>query len=292
MGSIKALIYASVVAAGAVQTAQAADLLPPPPPIEAPPLRGPIEDSGFYLRGDLGVGVNEVSSRTSSFGSGATMQSLSSWYGPSTMDSSYLIGIGAGYKFNNWFRADVTGEYRSSGLYKSANYYSGSNRACVGLPAGICGDTYRGQLSIGLFLANAYLDLGTWYGITPYVGAGVGVASWSMGSVVDNSLQSQSPVNGQPSTNGGGFSQASAGTNFAWDLTGGVAYNISQNLKLDVSYRYVNMGSINTGAILCTADCWYESQHFKLASNDVRVGLRWMVDPGVVYEAPGVRARY
>jgi opacity protein-like surface antigen len=219
------------------------------------------------------------------------MSTLSAYYGSSVVDPSYLLDIGGGYKFNNWFRADVTGEYRSSGLYRASNYYTGSTIACVGLPTGTCGDNYRGQTSIGLFLANAYLDLGTWYGITPYVGGGVGVAAWSMGSVTDQSMQVQIP-NGLI---GSGSSSATAGLNFAWALMGGAAWDLSHNLKLDVGYRYVNMGTINTGTIECNGTCWYEAQHFKLASNDVRVGLRWLIDPrSAVYDpgAPVTRSRY
>ena len=291
MGGFKALTYASVLALGAVQAAHAADLLPPPPPIEAPPLRGAVIDDtgGFYLRGDLGVGFNETSGQTSSFAPPATMSSLNAWHGGTQTSESYLIGIGFGYKFNNWFRTDLTGEYRGNGLYQSKIYYNDPNSpACAGLPAGTCGDKYSGLLNIGLFMFNAYADIGTWYGVTPYVGAGVGVAAYSMGNITDQSMQTE-VAGGQV---GSGISDARVGSNLAWALMTGFSWDVAQNLKLDIGYRYVNMGQIDTGTIMCTAQCWYERQHFKLASNDVRLGLRWMAAAPMVYDSLPIRAKY
>ncbi len=288
MGSIKALFYASVVAVGAVQTAQAADLLPPPPPIEAPQLRGPVEDpNGFYLRADVGVGINNSYNLRSTYGDGySTTASLGSWEGGAGLGDSTLIDLGVGYQFNSWLRADVTGEYRSSASYNSKVFYQytgGGSNCPVG--AGVpCGDNYTALLRSGLFLANGYLDLGTWYGITPYVGAGVGVLSYGFSGLTDISMS-------QP--NGWGVAPSNSGANFAYALMAGVGYNIAPNLKLDIGYRYMNAGSLSTGAIICsdTSQCHFETQHFKLASNDLRVGLRWML-AGPVYADPYVRAKY
>ena len=77
-----------------------------------------------------------------------------------------FFGLGVGYKFNDWFRADVTGEYRGK-----ANFHGSDNVAFTG---GQGVDNYSGSKSEWLFLANAYVDLGTWSCFTPYIGAGVG----------------------------------------------------------------------------------------------------------------------
>lgn len=287
MGSLKALTLAGVFAVAAFQAAQAADLLPPPPPIEAP-LRGPIEESGFYLRADVGVGINQASNLRSTFGTGQTLADLGAWDGPVNVGDSALMGLGAGYQFNNWFRADVTGEYRSSAAYNSKTFYqfSGLGSNCpVGGPTN-CGDNYNGMIQSGLFLANGYLDLGTWMGFTPYVGAGVGVLTYGVSGLTDVSMS-------QP--NGYGMAPNNSGTNFAWALMAGGAFQIAPNLLLDIGYRYVNMGTFNTGAIACnggaTTGCAYESQHFRMASDDIRVGLRWLM-AGPVYAAPMVSAKY
>ena len=55
MGTCKALLVAGVAVFGAVGAAFAADL-PPPPVMDYPPPE-PVSFGGWYLRGDVGVGV-------------------------------------------------------------------------------------------------------------------------------------------------------------------------------------------------------------------------------------------
>ncbi len=286
MGSLRALTLAGAVAMLAAPTtivpaALAADVLPPVPQLEAAPVAGAVVGSGFYLRGDLGAGFDEPASRTSTFAAPYTMGALNAWYGDTSMATSFIAGLGVGYQFNSWFRGDVTGEYRSAATYRASNYYSGSTAPCVGLPSGVCGDNYSGQVSVGLFLVNGYVDLGSWSGFTPYVGAGVGLADYSMGKLTDTSMQISNP--------GAGMSGATSSANFAWALMAGVAYQLGPNLLVDVTYRYVNMGQINSAPISCNAVCFHESQHFDLWSNDVLFGLRWLLP---AYAPPIVTAKY
>ena len=37
-------------------------------------------------------------------------------------------------------------------------------------------------------------------------------------------------------------------TNFAWALMAGLDFNVTQNLKLELGYRYLNMGKIHCPA--------------------------------------------
>ena len=83
--------------------------------------------------------------------------------------------LGVGYQFNNWFRVDVTGEYRGGSHFQSLYVLNESANIGTGNPTQIA-DFYRGDISSWVGLFNGYVDLGTWYGITPYVGAGVGLA--------------------------------------------------------------------------------------------------------------------
>ncbi len=129
--------------------------------------------------------------------------------------------------------------------------------------------------------------MGTWAGFTPYVGAGVGIAAYQTSSIKDTT---NFPAG---SAAAWGFAPNYNGANFAWALMAGVSYHIMPNLLLDVGYRYVNMGTFKTGAIACDSpsQCHFETQHFNMAANDVRVGLRWMMAAQAYYD-PGVRAKY
>ncbi|MCI4677186.1 outer membrane beta-barrel protein [Rhodoblastus acidophilus] len=279
MGSLKALTVASAVAmfalpAAIVPAAHAADLLPPPPQLEPPPLRGPIEESGFYLRGDVGVGINEASSLNSTFGTGATLASLGAWDGPVNVGDSGVIDFGVGYQFNPWFRADLTASYISGASYNSKVFYqyTGGGSNCPVGGATTCGDNYNGQVRTALFLANGYLDVGTWMGVTPYVGGGIGFAAYGMNGVTDISMS-------QP--NGYGLAPNYSGTNFAWDLTAGLGFHVTPNMLVDMSYRYVNMGKYSTGAIACnggaSTGCAYETQHYNMVSNQLLLGFRYLL---------------
>ena len=85
-------------------------------------------------------------------------------------------------------------------------------------------------------------------------------------------------------TTGFGYgSNDSAQWNLAWDVTAGLTYNVNDNLKIDLSWRYLNLGSPQTAVVQCqnTASCpgaFYTLQD--VTSQDFRVGLRWMLPAG------------
>jgi opacity protein-like surface antigen len=289
MGGLKALTLAGAIAMLAapivvVPAARAADLLPPAPQQEPPPLRGPVDDSGFYLRGDVGVGINAASGLNSTFGDGSTLASLNQWDGPVNVGDSGVFDFGVGYQFNSWFRADMTLGYFSSASYNSKSFYqfTGPGSNCPVGGGANCGDNYNGTIRGGLFLANGYIDVGTWMGITPYFGGGVGVVVYGVNGLTDVSMSQVNAYGMAPNVNG---------TNFAWDLTTGLAFHITPNLLLDMSYRYVNMGTMSTGGISCNGGggCHHETQHFDMASNYLTLGMRWMLP---AYEPPVVVAKY
>ena len=267
MGKIKALIVCAGMLSLVPQFGQAADLLPPPPSLEPPMLRGSVEpDSGFYLRGDAGIGIHQIRGTSSTFA--APVPGFQ--YDSASLGDTAFLGIGAGYQFNSWFRADLTGEYRSSARFDGVESYDAQGNAALCSGGLRCPDVYTGSVRSAVFLANGYVDLGTWYGLTPYVGAGVGLAHNMSGITTDRAI----------GNTGGGYSNGAANSNFAWALMTGVAYNVNQHLKLELGYRYLNLGSYNSGTIVCqplnVAGCTQENQHIKIASHDLRFGMRWM----------------
>ena len=65
MGNIKALLFVTISAIALSTSARAADMLPPPIPMPHHKYE-PVEFSGWYLRGDVGVGMSS-STRLTSF---------------------------------------------------------------------------------------------------------------------------------------------------------------------------------------------------------------------------------
>ena len=170
----------SLVAAGAASLfstmAFAADMpsiMPPPPMAYAPP---PVEDfGGWYLRGDIGFSNQRVSRLNNALDVNNTtsVQNLG-------FNTAGIFGLGVGYRVNNWFRADITGEYRGN------SQFFGTDQ--ITYPGGVGTDTYHATKSEWLVLANAYVDLGTWWCITPFIGAGVGTARVSIANFTDQGI--------------------------------------------------------------------------------------------------------
>ena len=78
------------------------------------------------------------------------------------------------------------------------------------------------------------------------------------------------------------MNDASAWT-LAWNVQAGLTYNVNNNLKIDFSWRYLNLGSPQTAVVTCqnTASCpgAFYTLH-DTSSQDFRVGLRWLFPAG------------
>jgi len=260
MGNTRLLAAAAATALFAIPAAHAADL--GPPPFQPPP----VETSGWYLRGYVGLTnqqVNNVGYTPNPFPNDTITTPFA------TFDSSPLFGMGIGYQFNNWLRFDVTGEYRANSHFHGQQVdFSGG----VTLP-----DDYNASKNELLFLANAYIDLGTWWCVTPYIGAGIGGSYNTITSFVDQGM-TMSGTGGIPiiSTT---YADDHSKWSFAWALYAGLAYQVTPTFAVDLSYRYVNLGSAQTGpAHAFDGTVLPANSPFvfdTLTSHDLMLGVRW-----------------
>ncbi|MBV1706915.1 MAG: outer membrane beta-barrel protein [Hyphomicrobiales bacterium] len=273
MGLYRALAVAATAAVAFSGMARAADLLPPPPP--PAPYAAPYEasDSGWYLRGDVGVGMTHLSSFNPTFPGPGTVTGAGVDF--ASIDSGAYIDGGVGYQFNNWFRADVTAEYRGSTAFRGSESYTGTQ---AGPPATYTGhDYYTSSIAHTLALVNGYVDLGTWSRLTPFVGAGLGM-SYNMVSGLTDIGYGSSGTAGQ-GNGGGGYAANHGNFSFAWALMAGLDYRVNSNLKLELGYRYLNMGRAKSASIVCQgvapATCPNEVQSYNLSSHDLHLGMLW-----------------
>jgi len=207
-----------------------------PPPGVAPLLPVPTSSLGWYLRGDIG----------GYWGTMGGAQSASGFASPTENDlgKGFVGGVGAGFKSGS-VRADVTIDY--TGLK-----YSGT----IATPGDV-----SAKVDAVTTLFNGYLDLGTWYGITPYLGAGAGVANLR---THDYSSTAAPPF-------ASGLSRSE--WKFAYAVMAGAGYSIAPNITLDAGYRYVNFGDVTTAS-----DAFGAMTLKNLAAHEVRVGVRWSFD--------------
>jgi opacity protein-like surface antigen len=265
----------SLVAAGAASmlssTAFAADMAIMPPPMSyAPP---PIEDfGGWYLRGDIGFSNQRVNRLNNVLDAANTTSAQNLAF-----NTAGIFGLGVGYKVNNWFRADVTGEYRGNSQFFGTD--------AVTYPGGVATHTYHATKSEWLVLANAYADLGTWWGMTPFIGAGVGAARVSIANFTDQSIAN----NGGVALPGLAFGDHVSKWNLAWALHAGVAYKVTPNFIVELAYRYLDMGDGLTGDLRTFdgSNNIVNPTTFKgITSHDLKLGARWNLESPPTYAPP------
>jgi len=89
----------------------AADLPPPlPPPVYQAPVA--VVTGGWYLRGDVGVGIQHFSDFPFTQLNPAFVWPASWQINQTKMGDTTFLGFGIGYAWNNWLRFDVTGDRR------------------------------------------------------------------------------------------------------------------------------------------------------------------------------------
>ncbi|MGV1867936.1 MULTISPECIES: outer membrane protein [unclassified Rhizobium] len=258
-----ALAAAVVMTASAAGAAFGGDM---PPEITVPEV-SVKEAQGFYGRVDLGYAV-----QTSLHGARLRSYDASSGgYDSERFDKTRFGGndvtggLGVGYQFNDLFRADVTGDlFRGdfSGRFSTASPCAGGAGG-----AGCTGKT-SASFKAGSLLANAYVDLGTVAGFTPYVGGGVGATRVSWGDV----RMTSACVGCASDVASSARSSGDADWRFTYALMAGLAYQLSPNVKLDLGYRYSHVAggdmfgssAANTAAGATGA----------MARQEIRVGLR------------------
>ena len=264
MVSVKVASVAGAVALFAT-VAQAADM-PGLPPIYPPLIEEYASASGWYLRGDIGMTNQKFKGLHQRLYDvpGTSVEAVGMGW-----DSSTFFGLGVGYKLNDWFRADLTGEYRGKSNFHGSDY--------VRFNGGEGVDNYSGSKSEWVFLANAYVDLGTWWCVTPYIGAGIGGARVSIIGFRDDGFND---VNGlSVSTT---YAADASKFNFAWALHAGITYQVTQSMSIDLGYRYLDMGNGTTGATRAFDGSFANGGPFtfnSITSHDLKLGVRWMLEP-------------
>lgn len=173
-------------------------------------------DNAAYLRVDAGFGALTAGNALTANGR----------FNPN-LSGPVIVGLGVGYKLGFVLRADVTAEYRSRADVETA-------------------DGIRARIEGANVLANLYADIGTWYGVTPYVSAGAGVG-WSR-------LSGAGPFGGARDRAG-----------LAWAVGGGFAVEVTPAVTVDVGYRYLHTGTVRSPALVLRDS----------GAHDLRIGLRW-----------------
>lgn len=179
------------------------------------------EDSsraGFYVRGDIGAALFATPT--------ARLPAPVGRFRSPSIDPSVTFGAGLGYDFGGFLRTDVTLDAVGSAAFSARS-------ACAGCAGG--GFTReRADVSALAALLNAYVEFDGV--VRPYVGGGIGVSH----------IEATDWRTTRPDGRTGKRPDAE-GWNFAWALAGGVGFDVADTVTLDAGYRYLALGSAETG---------------------------------------------
>lgn len=262
---MKSIITAALFMAAS--GASAADLyIPPAPP---PPVQ--VEQfGGWYLRGDIDYHWSDMRGGDYITYGGCAGCLPGNDFDTTELDGSWSIGGGVGYQINSYLRTDLTADY----WFKTDFTGTSSSTGPCGGGAGPCSSTDGSSMSALLLLANAYVDLGTWHGLTPYLGAGIGGAYVNWDDIGDAPGESE--------------------WRFAWALMAGASYCLTDNIDLDVGYRFSRIaGGQMAGYDATNGVGPFFDDGFD--THEVRAGLRYQFGAGsghcaapqfASYEAP------
>lgn len=222
-----------------VSAASAADLIVQEPVFE--PLPQPAL-AGWYLRGDIGYNFKSKTGGKWDFwnqfeepyrGVDDTFN-----YDDFSLKGGASYGVGVGYRFNDMLRTDLTLDYFRASINGRTNCpsYAKSSHGLNPVEDN-CHYEDNSKASVWTAMANAYVDLPRVGPLTPYLGAGIGAAyvkydTWKTSEICPTcTLQSDKD----------GFDS----WRFAMALMAGVSYDLTDQLKLDLGYRYLRVNGGN-----------------------------------------------
>ncbi|MEM8750580.1 MAG: outer membrane beta-barrel protein [Pseudomonadota bacterium] len=238
--------------------------------------------TGWYLRGDIGGGISDVSIETN-FGGG----------GDADLGTPVTFGIGAGYDAGNGIRYEVgLNQFTNLDFAYRNNYTNCGTEDDDGDPltpgtpiTGDCFYSANANLNASSVMANVYYDFNKrFWGFRPYVGAGVGIAYVSWSDFTFNEFC----IGNQPSdcgtTGGNGVNELASGTFEADDeftISGnvmvGASYQLTQNTALDFGYRYTYIGDSGAAKAANNASITEDIDVGSFDIHEFRLGLRYAI---------------
>ncbi|UQZ87770.1 hypothetical protein C4J81_00475 [Deltaproteobacteria bacterium Smac51] len=185
--------------------------------------------------------------------------SASSKLGGEDTDSGFGAGVSLGYNLGYLndipIRVEAEYVYRGKAEFGAGpkTFYSGGNNYTAG---------QKFEVTAHSLLANIFFDIPTDTAMTPYVGGGLGMA------YLKTDYSTYASVNGSNNR----MSNSSNDWNFAWNLGGGVAWAFTDAMALDLGYRYVDLGTADSGGV--NLNNYSGKSSVDYTAHEVSLGLR------------------
>ncbi len=254
MRILKTIGVAAALASAMPAAGLAADIIEAPLPEVVPVVIG-----GWYLRGDIGMSNQKVDDLYNMLEDDTAVLQ---WMSDPVFSSAPTFQVGIGYEVNDYFRMDGTVQYRGKADFDGLDRYDSDGD---GTWDGT--NQYEAEKSEWVLMANAYFDLGTFAGITPYIGGGIGA--------------SRNSISGFQDINTPNLGVAAAGSDpqwqFAYAFHAGFAMDITERATIDFGYSYMNLGDAQTGDVVAYNQNFLDNPTTfeNITSNDFKFGLRY-----------------
>ncbi|MDQ2704125.1 MAG: outer membrane beta-barrel protein [Pseudomonadota bacterium] len=251
--------FIAVLLTGVAGPTFAADLYEEPIPF-VPEVVG-----GWYIRGHLGMSNQFFDGLESDL---FDVPFEYGWYDEGGFSSAPIVGGSIGYQFNDSLRGDLTVEWRGKSDFNAVQWL----RATDGGP--VTSDDYTAKKSELVFMANGYYDIGDFYGITPYVGAGIGASYNTISNFRDVGQITPSA----------GYADDNSEWNFAWALHAGLGFQATERMTIDFGYSFISLGDAETGTLRNDVagefpDGLNETIQFNdIYSHDFKLGVRYSLN--------------
>jgi opacity protein-like surface antigen len=174
------------------------------------------------------------------------------------LDDGFMAGVALGAHFNEWLRAEV----EVSGHWHDAKGDAVLTTTAV-IPDTIPFDL-DGDENALFVLANLWIDLPLDEVIRPYIGGGIGFGRLDLDlSMTDTVGNSYTLID-------------DSDRGFAYQLGAGVAFDLTENIAVDVGYRYkrINNADLELNADIFTGDLEEDETEKDYKSHNILLGLR------------------
>jgi opacity protein-like surface antigen len=171
------------------------------------------------------------------------------------IDQHYTLGLNTGYVAGGAIGMDVTDAVRAEIEISHAVWKSADSVTSVDSFGASNTSPASGNVNATYLLANAWMDFDTGSILTPYLGGGVGLG-WLSGDTIF----------GAPN----GFG-TSTGAGFAFQVGTGVKVDLSENMALDVGYRFKDI--VNASAHDLGGAGQPEFNNVSVSSHNLQIGL-------------------
>jgi opacity protein-like surface antigen len=194
--------------------------------------------SSWYLRGDIGYTFKAESSGHYLGWDAAAYPHLQSYpYERLEYEWGHDVSVGVGYQHNKYLRVEGTLGHWSRDV---VGYATSSAPCRTGFGAASCRFDDSSDLTAWELMANAYVDVGTWYGITPYLGGGLGYAWLKYGDLTNVATCVSAGGTDIAGCGYTGYHDGKSSGRFVWALMAGASYDVTEKVKLDLGYRYAH----------------------------------------------------